>query len=157
MGVTVVHPVIVTADLERAIRFYCDVLGLHECIPLRHDRERISQLSGLSSPDAYAVVLKAPGGGEVELVQFLEPAPHVEYRHSWSDPGIRSVTFGVDDLDATLDRIRDYTGHEIRPVVQFHGENGPLNVVYVNGPDGILLTLCASVVNVLGIDGDSHG
>lgn len=143
MGTKVVHPVIVTADIERAVRFYCDAVGLVDSFPARHDREKIAQLSGMADPDAIFVILAAPGGGEIELVQFIEPCPEIGYRHSWADPGIRSVTFAVDDLDATLARVREFNECVIGQVVRFDSPVGELDVVYVAGPDGILLTLCA--------------
>lgn len=140
-GTTVVHPVIVTADLPRAIDYYRDVLSLVPGAAMEHDSQRLGRLTGLPQPIAMAVVLTAPGGGEIELVQFRSPVGRPTTQGHWPDAGIRSVTFKMDNLDDTLRRARASQHAALGEIVQFPGPDGDVRVVYVGAPDGVIVTL----------------
>lgn len=146
-GTTVVHPVVVTANLNVAMAYYCDVIGLIEATPVHHDADRLTRLNGLKNPVADAVVLRAPGGGEIELVQFYHPVGNSTIEHGWSNVGISSITFRVDRLETSLDRVRAAGYHTLGEIVRFPERDGQaLDVVYISAPDGVVITLITTVL-----------
>lgn len=84
------HTGIAVTDLDDAIPFYRDVLGM----PLVHRETIVSQgveAALLDVGDAH-VELIAPIGAETSVAQFLERR----------GPGLHHVAYRVDDIDAAL-------------------------------------------------------
>lgn len=85
------HIELVTADQERAVRFYTEVLGFRE-------RSRHTVPGGLD------LVYLDLGGTTVELMSYtaMTPAPRVEGEHL----GYRMMALEVDDLQGALDALQ---------------------------------------------------
>lgn len=85
---------IVVADLDAALRFYRDTLGLH------HERE-------IPVEGVGRLAFLRVGGAALKLVQPLEPPrPGTSGGLGAGVGGIRYLTLHVDNLDALLDRCR---------------------------------------------------
>jgi glyoxylase I family protein len=137
----VVHPVITTFDMEAALRFYRDLLGLDVRVDVVHDPEPLARLSGYDRPDARAVVLAAEDGTEVELVEFRRPRGNPRNERTWPDAGINSVTFSVSGLDELLAQVTAAGFRLLGEVVTYGlGEDERVRVVYCVGPDDVVLT-----------------
>jgi glyoxylase I family protein len=89
------HVEIVTADLERAERFYTDVLGFKV-----RARERIDRAALGVSLDLVYLDL---GGTGIELIKYggpVEPAPTQEHL------GYRMMALEVADMQSTIDYLK---------------------------------------------------
>jgi methylmalonyl-CoA/ethylmalonyl-CoA epimerase len=88
------HIGIAVADLDEALGFYRDALGLEV-----HQREDVPS-------QKVRVHFLGAGGAALELLEATAPdspiARHVEKR----GPGIHHLTLRVDDIDGTLARLR---------------------------------------------------
>lgn len=138
----VVHAVITVSDMEEALRFYRDLLGMTIRVDIEHDPEPLTRMTGWDRPDVRAVILDLPDGTELELAEFRHPKGRSRVEHSWPDAAINSVTLRVSDLDALMTRIGE-AGHTFLGEVVTYGmeEGGTVRVVYCEGPDGVILTL----------------
>jgi catechol 2,3-dioxygenase-like lactoylglutathione lyase family enzyme len=87
------------------------------------------------------VILHAPNGSELEIACFTEPQGETVSRSGWADAGIRSITFKVTDIRAMLRRLDDAGYVLVNEVVEFTVEGRSVEVAYVRGPDGVILTL----------------
>ncbi len=94
------HVGMTVQDLERSVRFYCTVL---ECAV----RERaviggpeVESLTGVSGAVIHTADLTLPGGGMLELLQYLGPERTVLVQRR-SEAGHSHIAFRVDDVDAT--------------------------------------------------------
>jgi catechol 2,3-dioxygenase-like lactoylglutathione lyase family enzyme len=89
------HVEIVTGEIERAVRFYTDVLGFKV-----RARERIERTSfGVPLDLAYLDL----GGTAIELIQFggpVAPAPAQEHL------GYRMMALEVADMQSTIDYLK---------------------------------------------------
>jgi catechol 2,3-dioxygenase-like lactoylglutathione lyase family enzyme len=85
------HIELVTADTERTVRFYTEVLGFKV-------RSRFTVPGGLE------LVYLDLGGTTVELMTYTEmkPAPRVEGEHL----GYRMMALEVDDMQRALDELK---------------------------------------------------
>ncbi len=122
------HIGIAVSDMDRAIGFYRDLLGL-KLILRKHDARTGSDMAFLDA-----------GGGQLELVtpaQGLAPASDLPP----SQAGLRHITFTVDDVDETFARLiaagvvaleapRDAATRELLS-----------RVAFVRDPDGIVVEL----------------
>ena len=85
------HIELVTADTERAVRFYTEVLGFNV-------------RSRLTVPGGLELVYLDLGGTTVELMTYTEmkPAPRAEGEHL----GYRMMALEVDDMQRALDELK---------------------------------------------------
>lgn len=137
----VLHPVIVTRDMEGALRFYRDLLGLRVRERVDHDPAMLARLGGPANAEASAAVLEAPDGTEIEVAGFVRPEGKPRSDAGWADAGIRSVTFVVDDLGAMAERMRAAGYPTAGEMLTVRWEGTMVKVAYVAGPDGVVLTL----------------
>jgi catechol 2,3-dioxygenase-like lactoylglutathione lyase family enzyme len=115
-----------TSDVERATRFYVDLLGFEVERDLVVPEEGSGPLLGLEPPVGLRARYLRKGEFVLELLTFnrLEPrdAPRV-----MNEVGITHISISVDDLDATVAQVPDYGGE-----VLVHWPNAAM----VRDPDG---------------------
>ncbi|MGA2780028.1 MAG: VOC family protein [Steroidobacteraceae bacterium] len=97
------HVGMTVEDLDRSIAFYCSVL---DCIVRERaviDGAQMQTLTGVSAAQIHTADLQLPGGGMLELLQYVGPVPAVleQRRH---DAGHSHVAFCVEDIDETRRR-----------------------------------------------------
>ena len=102
------HTAISTADIERSLRFYRDLLGFEEVFKLNWEvgTEALDAITGLEDSSARVVMLKA-GNACVELFEYSTPipAPGNENRPV-CDHGITHLCLQVTDIEAEYDRLK---------------------------------------------------
>lgn len=142
----VIHAVIVVSEMENALHFYRDLLGLVVRVDIMHDPGPLSRLSALPEPDVRAVILDCPDGSELELAEFRHPRGRDKLDREWPDVGINSVTLQVEHLDDLLDRLASEGFDTLGEVVSYAmEEDGEMRVVYCRAPDDVILTLAEPV------------
>lgn len=137
------HVGIVVEDLAAAREFFA-ALGLEllgEASLQGGVVDRIVGLEGVSTEIAY---MQAPDGhGRVELTKFLTPAHHGESRLAPANaPGIRHISFLVEDIDAMLAGLRA-RGSEL--VGELERYEDSYRLCYVRGPEGIIVELAERI------------
>jgi catechol 2,3-dioxygenase-like lactoylglutathione lyase family enzyme len=137
----IVHPVVITRDFARARHFYEDLLGFAPCPVTTHDPFKLARLGGPAGSEVQAVILHAPDGSELEIACFTRPRGEATTQAGWPDAGIRSITFKVRDIRAMVDRLAAAGYRIVNEIVAFLVEGTPVEVAYVHGPDGVILTL----------------
>jgi catechol 2,3-dioxygenase-like lactoylglutathione lyase family enzyme len=137
----IVHPVIITRNMDRALAYYRDLLGFVPRPIATHDPALIARLGGPRDVVARAVILHAPDGSELEIAEFTEPPGDATSRAGWSDAGIRSITFRVTDIADMIERLAAAGYPLVNEIVAFVVEGTPVLVAYVQAPDGVVMTL----------------
>jgi catechol 2,3-dioxygenase-like lactoylglutathione lyase family enzyme len=134
------HVTIVVSDLVAATRFF-GLLGFVEARSVVVSGEEMSRYMGIPDWEADHVTLELTGAAthqEVQLLNFHRPA--VAPNPAESDlarPGFNHVCFAVDDLDATLDKLRSEGVAVRNQVMTFHDRR----LVFVLGPDDVTVEL----------------
>jgi catechol 2,3-dioxygenase-like lactoylglutathione lyase family enzyme len=147
------HVNIVVEDIERAVRFYSEVLGLTRGFEKTLEGAWIDKVTGVAGARALCVFMEAerkanePPRTRIELLQFLAPdGAAFEGNSRPNTRGIRHMAFNVDDLDAVIERLQKW-GVEIisEPVeVPFAvGSLGRKRLFYFYDPEGNLLEAAA--------------
>jgi catechol 2,3-dioxygenase-like lactoylglutathione lyase family enzyme len=79
------------------------------------------------------------GHSRLELSRFLAPAVVADYRNAPVNAlGSLRVMFAVDDLDATLARLRTHGAQLVGDLVQ---DEEAHRLCYIRGPEGLLVGL----------------
>ncbi len=130
---------IVVADLDAAIVFFTE-LGLVLEGRMRIDGDWAGRVTGVRGQRVEVAMLRTPDGhGRVELSRFDAPAIAADHRTAPVNAlGYLRVMFTVEDLDATLARLRRLGATVVGDVVDYEGI---YRLCYLRGPEGILLGL----------------
>ncbi len=142
------HINIVVRDMERAVAFYCEMLGLEQTFETVLEGDWIETVTGLPNLRARCVFLGVPGQSvRLELLQYLSPqAEPVEANSLPYVPGIRHMAFEVDDMDALCARLAAAGVRFVSPPVTVPfpvGDKGTKRLCYFHDPDGVLLEVAA--------------
>ena len=134
------HVSVVVDDLPAAITFFTTLgMGLEGQAPV--SGPTVDRLCGLEGIQADIAMMKTPDGhGRVELTKYHSPEL-VATEPAIAPPntlGLRQIMFAVEDLDATLARLRAGGAALIGEVVQYEDK---YKLCYVRGPAGIIVAL----------------
>ena len=130
---------IVVADLDATIAFFRD-LGLELEGRAAIEGEWAGRVTGLGDQHVEIAMMRTPDGhGRLELSRFLKPTVIADHRGAPVNAlGYLRVMFTVDDIDATLDRLRKRGAQLVGEVVQYQDT---YRLCYIRGPEGILIGL----------------
>src|SRR3954468_12753752 len=130
---------IVVDDIDAAIAFFTELgLELEGRAPVQGTWA--DGVTGLRDMRVEIAMMRTPDGhSRLELSRFLAPAVVADHREAPVNAlGYLRVMFTVDDIDATLDRLRRHGAKLVGEVVQY-GE--AYRLCYIRGPEGILIGL----------------
>ena len=134
------HVTICVLDLEDAKRFF-ELLGFEEERAVVVSGPVMSGYMGIADWEADHLTLvhrQASSHQEVQLLRFHRPAPEVDSETgNLARTGFNHVCFRVDDLDATLARLRAGGFTACNEPMDFHDRR----LVFVNGPSGVVIEL----------------
>lgn len=134
------HMAISTGDMERALRFYKDLLGFEEVWTSAWEvgTKTVDQVVGLTDSSARVAMLKL-GNACVELFQYHTPQPRPsEPNRPVCDHGITHLCLQVQDIDAEYTRLKS-AGMVFHCPPQNGGRG--LRVTYGRDPDGNVVEL----------------
>lgn len=143
-GVTgFVHVGLVVEDLQEMLRFL-SLIGLECGEPGVYGGDWIDRTIGLDGTEVELAMVRPPGGPDVmEVVRFRTPFAASDDRAPAANrPGLRHVSFRVDDMDAVVERLRAAGWAPIREVVNYQDM---YLLAYIRGPEGVIVELAQSI------------
>jgi catechol 2,3-dioxygenase-like lactoylglutathione lyase family enzyme len=137
------HVGVVVDDLEAAKAFFVE-LGLEVQAEWSAEDDRVDRIIGLQGVQVDAAMMQTPDGhGRLELVMFIAPpSPDGDGHAPANAPGLRHLTFEVDDLDAVLAGLQAH-GAELVGEVERYGD--VYRLCYIRGPEGIIVELAERI------------
>ncbi len=137
------HVGIVVDDLAAATAFFVQ-LGLRLLGEGPVEGAWLDRVVGLEGVTAQVAMLETPDGhGRVELAKFHAPSgPLGDPQAPANTPGIRHITFAVDDIDAVVATLKA-RGAELVGTVERYEDS--YRLCYVRGPEGIIVELAQQV------------
>jgi catechol 2,3-dioxygenase-like lactoylglutathione lyase family enzyme len=133
------HVGIVVDDLTRAVEFFL-ALGLEMEGETSVEGEVVDRMTGLEGVRSDLAFLRTPDGqGKIEVVQYRSPG-----RQGGPPPpapnslGLNHLLFAVDDLEATLARLRPHGAELVGEVIDY---GTSYRLVYLRGPGGMIVEL----------------
>ena len=131
-------------DLEKTRDFWINTLGFKLHIEAKEESPYIDELLAIKDPMLTTVKLIDSKGFIIELLKF----ENYQVENSWSGDlkttGLTHIALTVDNLDELVEILRklDYqTLSEIKT-----SPNKKVKVVFVRGPEGIMLELVQELV-----------
>jgi catechol 2,3-dioxygenase-like lactoylglutathione lyase family enzyme len=133
------HAGIVVTDLKRSLRFYRGLLGLQVWKEALEEGPFIGAVVGLRGAKVRWVKLKAPGGGLVELLQYLSHPRRAPKTVRSNDVGASHIALTVRDVDALCRALRR-RGYRVN-ASPATSPDGKARVAYAHDPDGAIVEL----------------
>jgi catechol 2,3-dioxygenase-like lactoylglutathione lyase family enzyme len=133
----------VVDDLAAATAFFVE-LGLRLKGEGLVEGGWVDRVVGLEGVRAEIAMMETPDGhGRLELAKFLAPSGRGGDRHAPANtPGIRHVTFAVDDIDAVVVRLRARGAKLVGEVERYEDS---YRLCYIRGPEGIIVELAEKI------------
>ena len=134
---------IVVESLDTAIAFFTE-LGLTLEGRATIEGEWAGRVTGLGNQHVEIAMMVTPDGhSRLELSRFLAPPVVADHRTAPVNAlGYLRVMFAVDDLDATLARLRTHGAQLVGDVVQYEDV---YRLCYIRGPEGVLIGLAEQI------------
>jgi len=136
------HVGIAVSDLERAVRFYRDLLGFrleHELHVEGEPTDTLLRLRGVNLDAVYLV----RDGVRIELLRFATPPAPPGRTRTMHETGLTHLSFRVQDLDATLAALRA-AGERVFDETIIRIPQVGAAACFVADPDGQLIELVQS-------------
>ena len=138
------HVGITVSNVDRALGFYRDLLGLRVIADSTVTESEVAELLGLDSVQLRIADLDSGDGRIVELIEYLQPKGRRIAYESY-DPATAHVAFTVDDLAAVHARLTNAGATVVsrRPITisEPDGAFDGAICLYVRDPDGAILEL----------------
>ena len=133
------HVGIVVTNLNKALHFYRDLLGLKVTNKMVERGDYIDKISGLKNVKVTTVKMAAGDGNLVELLYFHSHPVKTIIKKEMYEVGISHVAFTVDNIDVEYRRL-------LKAGVQFNAPpqispDGYAKVTFCKDPDGNLIEL----------------
>jgi catechol 2,3-dioxygenase-like lactoylglutathione lyase family enzyme len=137
------HVGVVVTDLPAAIEFFVE-LGLELHGEMSVEGRPVDRIVGLEGVRSDVAFVRTPDGhGSLELIRFQSPPAEAgDPGAPANTPGLRHLTFAVDDLQAVLARLQARGAELVGEVVNY-GDSYWL--CYLRGPDGIIVELAQKI------------
>jgi catechol 2,3-dioxygenase-like lactoylglutathione lyase family enzyme len=137
------HVGIVVDDLAAATAFFVE-LGLELQGDGSVEGDPVDRIVGLEGVRSDFAMLRTPDGhGRLELVKFHAPSgPGGDPRAPANTPGLRHVTFAVDDIDAAVAGLQARGAELVGEVVSY---GNSYRLCYIRGPEGVIVELAEKI------------
>jgi catechol 2,3-dioxygenase-like lactoylglutathione lyase family enzyme len=137
------HVGIVVEDLAAATAFFVE-LGLELQGESPVEGGWVDRVVGLEGVRANIAMMQTPDGhGRIELAKFHAPAGRGGDRRALANtPGIRHITFAVDDIDDVVARLQARGAELVGEVERYENI---YRLCYIRGPEGIIVELAERI------------
>ena len=133
------HTGLVVRDLERALHFWCEVLGFKLVKQMVESGPHIDAMMDLRDVRVTTAKLAAPDGNLVELLHFHSHPDQPRWNGTPYSTGFTHVALTVVDLDQVILKL---SNEGVRfPAPPQLSPDGYAKVIYAKGPEGVLLEL----------------
>ena len=144
----VAHIGITVRDMEKAIHFYRDLLGLKVIGDVTFAGDEADILLGENNVKLRAVYLRSQEDKKsppIELLHFVEPVAKGEPYAGVANPGITEVAFWVKDIEQTYTELRAKGVRFYSAPQLFATDDYKVKAVYFRDLDGTTLELLQNV------------
>jgi catechol 2,3-dioxygenase-like lactoylglutathione lyase family enzyme len=137
------HVGVIVDDLDAAKEFFVR-LGLEPSDTGSVEGGAVDRIVGLEGVRSDLVFMRTPDGhGQIELVKFNAPAYEGDHQEAPSNkPGIRHLSFAVDDIDAVLARLQAWGAELVGEVENYENV---YRLCYVRGPASIIVEIAERI------------
>ena len=133
------HTGIVVQDIEKSLTFWTKIMGFNILKKMDESGDYIDKITGLNKVKLETYKLIDKNGNIIELLKFLSHPGKKSWDGSSNSTGITHLALNVDSIEYFLRTFNNFGYiNNVNPQIS---PDGKVKVVYVNGPEGIILEL----------------
>jgi catechol 2,3-dioxygenase-like lactoylglutathione lyase family enzyme len=144
MANTTRHVGIVVKDLAKTTDFWINLIGFQLHIDAKEISPYIDELLGIANPELRTVKLIDENGFIIELLKFANYPAKDSWEGNLASTGLTHISLTVRDLDSLTSKLKENDYKFISEVK--NSPNGAVKVVFVTGPEGLMLELVEPLV-----------
>lgn len=136
------HTGFAVSSLDEAVRFWTEALGFTLERQSEMGGDFLHQVTGVNDPNVKTVIVRAPDGYVVELLQYSKGRRNGAVPNSAGAIGAAHLALAVNDIHAAIARV-EAAGWKAKgsPLPIAGGPRIGTLVAYVSGPDHITIEL----------------
>lgn len=129
-------------NMEMALHFFRDLLGLHATPIIEVDSKEVQRIVGMPGALLRISIVQVPGGANIEMIEYVRPEG-IKIDSKSCNPGAAHVAFLVDDIQKIYQDLSSKGVRFVNPPVWTPGNDGKgrWGVCYLKGPDDITVEL----------------
>lgn len=136
---TIRHVGLVVSDLDKALKFWCETMGFVIASQMEEAGPHLNAMMGLNDVRVITAKLEDPAGNLLELLYFSSHPDKKQWGGKPYSTGFTHIALTVSDVDQMCDRLKN-VGMDI-PMQPQYSPDGCVKVIYVRGPEDILIEL----------------
>jgi catechol 2,3-dioxygenase-like lactoylglutathione lyase family enzyme len=144
MANTTRHVGIVVKDLAKTKDFWINLIGFKLHIDAKEISPYIDELLGIANPELRTVKLIDENGFIIELLEFANYPAQDNWEGNLATTGLTHIALTVNDLESLATRLNKNDYKFISEIKK--SPNGAVKVVFVRGPEGLMLELVEPLV-----------
>jgi lactoylglutathione lyase len=139
---TVEHFSFTVSNLDSALQFFCEGMGLEATPPSEVQSKKVQEIVGIPGACFRISLVRIPNAGAIELIQYVRPeGARIDSKPC--NPGAAHLAFVVDDIQQMYEGLLRKGVKFVSPPVWLPGNDGKgrWGVCYLKGPDDITIEL----------------
>ena len=144
MANTTRHVGIVVKDLVKTTDFWVNLIGFKLHIDAKEISPYIDELLGIANPELRTVKLIDENGFIIELLEFANYPAKDNWEGNLATTGLTHIALTVSDLESLTSKLKENDYKFISEIK--NSPNGAVKVVFVTGPEGLMLELVEQLV-----------
>jgi catechol 2,3-dioxygenase-like lactoylglutathione lyase family enzyme len=138
------HVGIVVKDMAKTTDFWTNLIGFKLHIDAIEQSPYIDELLGIPNPGLRTVKLIDENGFVIELLDFANYPAKDNWEGNLAATGLTHIALTVDDLESLSTKLKENNYKFISEIKK--SPNGAVKVVFVKGPEGLMLELVEPLV-----------
>jgi catechol 2,3-dioxygenase-like lactoylglutathione lyase family enzyme len=144
MANTTRHVGIVVKDIAKTTDFWTNLIGFKLHIDAIEQSPYIDELLGIPNPGLRTVKLIDENGFIIELLDFANYPAKDNWEGNLATTGLTHIALTVDDLESLTTKLKENHYKFVSEIKK--SPNGAVKVVFVKGPEGLMLELVEPLV-----------
>jgi catechol 2,3-dioxygenase-like lactoylglutathione lyase family enzyme len=138
------HVGIVVKDLAKTTDFWINLIGFKLHIDAKEISPYIDELLGIANPDLRTVKLIDENEFIIELLEFANYPAKDNWEGNLATTGLTHIALTVSDLESLTTKLKENNYKFISEIKK--SPNGSVKVVFMRGPEGLMLELVEPLV-----------
>jgi catechol 2,3-dioxygenase-like lactoylglutathione lyase family enzyme len=138
------HVGIVVKDLAKTTDFWANLIGFKLHIDTKEISPYIDELLGIANPELRTVKLIDENGFIIELLEFANYPAKDNWEGNLATTGLTHIALTVSDLESLTKKLKENDYTFISEINK--SPNGAVKVIFVRGPEGLMLELVEPLV-----------
>jgi catechol 2,3-dioxygenase-like lactoylglutathione lyase family enzyme len=134
----------VVKDIAKTTDFWTNLIGFKLHIDAKEISPYIDELLGIANPKLRTVKLIDENGFIIELLEFAKYPAKDNWEGNLATTGLTHIALTVSDLESLTTKLKENNYKFISEIKK--SPNGSVKVVFVRGPEGLMLELVEQLV-----------